>query len=1496
MRKLLTVFFLLFSVFAIAQAPVNDDCAGLINLGEAPWCDSTVFFTNLNATPSDIGNDNVPNIGNCAGLGEMDHDVWFSFIASDTILDYLITVTGITDGMGSTPMNMPQIAVYRGDCEFNGLEILECNAAELNENVVELELSGLDPGLPYYIRITDWSASAAPNWGTFQLCIIEKPPVVILDENIVTTLCSGEIYDSGGPDDDYGPNQNFTFTIQPQPAPACIIFTMHYYNIALSGTDAIRFYNGPNTSSPLLASITGGTTTGGGGVSYTVQANSGALTIQFISDGSLQFDGFFGSWECSTSPCDPPDLIQVTGTASEELIEDLIASAKTQVTITNIDCPAGAYGTFQQGDFTSLGLNEGLVLTSGRVSNAGGIGIPNPGNTFASTSWGANGDPDLDVLSAQFGGSLSNDACIVELDVYVADDELVFEYIFGSEEYPEFVNSSFNDIFALLISGPGIVGQPGLNGQKNMAVLPPPINVPVQINSVNNQQNWEFYRNNAQGTSVVYDGLTSDFLGTKASLTARETVIPCNTYHLKFAIADRGDFSYDSGVFIADIKGGKPLLDVTFNNGIDYLVEGCTNLPDEIVLELSSEFDEEITYDIIVTGTATLGVDYLLNLPPSITIPAGTVPQFVFPIVPLTDALTEGTETIIIQLTNDFGCGNSVLAEVIIELHDELDVDIISLADTAYVCEGIGLQLEVTGAVNYTWTPAGIFADPTGSTPFANPATDTLVYVTGTLGLCSDIDSIFLDVIDPEVEIEAIGPIGICQGDTISLFAQNNVGNSGLQWTANSTILDPLSSPTVDIAPLFNTTYTVTVLLEGCSDSDQITINVDPLTIPTLTFTDTVICQNYSVTLANQLSGVTTTYQWSANPNDPTLTTPNVSGPTVTPDVSTVYTLISTSQNAYCADTTTASVIVVPADVEVIVPVPDSLDICLGTTVNLTAFTSTGGPGFQWLPDDGTLGNPTSPSSTATPEVSTMYYAYLTVGGCTVVDSVYIRVDSIPFNEITQLIPDKESYCQGELITITSPNYEPANFPDIMHQWSPDVGFLTPDSLWNLVIQAVETTTYQRITTNRACADTASIEIIVIPTAFISVTPNPAIICQGDSIQLIVNSDDPIDSYTWEPPIGLSCADCPNPVASPPTTINYQIDGEFEGCPVGTNITVQVITLPQILFPDAPTICPGDSINLNLAAIDPDATYIWTVNGNIVSNEPNPKVSPATTTTYSVIVQKPGCEGELQSVTVVVQSTPPVLTVSPDDIICIGDQITLTASANAPGSFLWSPGAEITESITVSPTTDTDYVIEFTSACYVLTETISIQVSQGFAVDSITVVPPGEVFEGTSLTLQAFTTPATLTAPFYEWYLGQDTIGTGLNLNPFITVAPGVDGDGQVVTFSVVITDAVGCEAEYGIEVTVKNSEYEIPNVFTPDGDGVNDRFRVLKNEGVTVLEFKVFNRWGQKVYDNENGDQGWDGTQNSKPAASDAYAYFILIRNGDGTEIEEKGEITLIR
>ena len=145
----LTLSFLvpfLFISQVFAQAPANDDCDGLIDLGVAPYCPDvtmpggeTDIYSNTDATASDIGSGNVPS---CFVDGATDRDVWFSFTASDTILDYTITVMGVEGPTGEPAMVNPQVAIYRGGCTMNGLAELDCAAAEPGESMVNLTVDG----------------------------------------------------------------------------------------------------------------------------------------------------------------------------------------------------------------------------------------------------------------------------------------------------------------------------------------------------------------------------------------------------------------------------------------------------------------------------------------------------------------------------------------------------------------------------------------------------------------------------------------------------------------------------------------------------------------------------------------------------------------------------------------------------------------------------------------------------------------------------------------------------------------------------------------------------------------------------------------------------------------------------------------------------------------------------------------------------------------------------------------------------------------------------------------------------------------------------------------------------------------------------------------------------------------------------------------------------------------------------------------------------------
>ncbi len=1491
MKRLLLPFFLLLSFSLFAQ-PVNDDCDGLIDLGTIPFCPDSVWYTNVDATESNIGPDNLPTGCDGGNFTEVGGDVWFQFTTNDTLIDIQVTVTGLADPNGSTPMSNPQVAVYRGECLFDELSLLKCGRADDGENIISIDVIGLDPNTTYFIRVSDWSTTTDPNWGSFQLCIDEQDPEFTLCEDGNSIECTGVLYDCGGPDGDYTNNEDGTFTICP-PAPndVCITFNLQYFNIE-DGADVLTFYDGPDTSSPIIDNISGfGGVSGGGGVCFQVQASSGCLTVGFTSNGVVNFEGFCGAWECSSSPCEGPAPIDVDSDPTNEELATFVTTPQTQATITNVDCAQGAYGTFI-GTGTDLGLAKGIVLTSGSIANSVG---PNVSGSISQIN-NTPGDPNLDTLSYLAEGEFfpeSNDACIIELDVFVATDELSFEYIFGSDEYTEWVNSTFNDIFALLVSGPGITGLASLDNQENVAIIPG-TNDPVEINSVNNNLNWEYYRNNEVGQSVEYDGLTSDYLAFKKSLTASIPVIPCTTYHLKFAISDRGDFSLDSGVFIGELKGDVPNLTINFASGVDYFVEDCTGTEDQLLITLENPQPDSQVYDVVIGGTATLGVDYTLSIPSQITLAPG-VTQLEFPIVPLTDGVTEGIETVTITLTNNFGCGNVEVNTIEVEIHDQPLVEIFAGADTAFVCEGDCLPMEVTGGVDYEWvsTFPGVFDDPTSPTPNACPGQSQWVSVTGSITQalgCNDVDSVFLMIIDPMVSIVANSDTDICVGESVSLSAVDNVNGTGLQWSPPDFLDDPFS-PNPIATPPFTTTYQVTVDVAGCTASDFVTISVDPYDPPTLTTTDTLLCQGSVLQLADSMPiFLTTNYIWS--PDDYIITDLDIAGAVAVPQDDITYTLISSSQNNFCADTFTVNVEVLPAQIDI--ENGDYLELCLGDSVLLTTLNSTNGVGITWTPDlflDTLEGG----QVWATPTETVQYFVTLVVGGCTVMDSITIRVDSLPDLSIFPA-PGDNPFCMGEVINLITENYFPGDYPEIEHLWTASIGENSDLDNLNLNITTTQTFTYTRVTTNNACMDTAEIEIIVVDPSSIAITPQDTIICEGNEVQLTAFNPD-TDEFTWSPPETLSCEECPDPVATPSGTTQYVVEAMVSDCPVAASVTINVVEEPDFSFASPPQICLGESITLNTQQDDnPATTYSWSTDppGPFASNVWNPTVSPTQTTTYMLTIDNGICPAMTDQVTVeVVEQT--TMSISEDAIICVDESIELTATANNSGTFTWSTG-DIDEfatssTITVSPGTDNLYEVVFINNCDTVVQSVLVSVENPYNVEiglEPDMVTEG-YFEGEEVVLTAMTDSPNPQGDTYTWHENGNPAG----INSEITIQP----VNNPTSIDLIVTSENGCEYPAFISFNVIPAIANAPNAFTPDGDGINDYFNVLTRGTLLIKTFQVFDRWGEKVYDNDNPGTGWDGTHNGEPMPSDVYVYIIVVETLAQRELEAmKGDVTLIR
>ena len=224
-------------------------------------------------------------------------------------------------------------------------------------------------------------------------------------------------------------------------------------------------------------------------------------------------------------------LIVTPNSVAATLAQDIAGNG---VTITNpqLNCGPNASGVFTYTG-TDLGMTGGILLTTGTATD-----VANPGTYFCDV---ANGNMFSDPNLTNISPLATNDVCILQFDFLPICSNLSITFVFGSEEYPTFVNSQYNDAFGIFLTGPNPSGV-YYTGQ-NIGVLPN--TTPVSINNVNAGLNSTYFHDNytTPNNDIAYDGYT-------IPITSVTQVYPCSTYHMKIAIADAGDEYYDSGVFI----------------------------------------------------------------------------------------------------------------------------------------------------------------------------------------------------------------------------------------------------------------------------------------------------------------------------------------------------------------------------------------------------------------------------------------------------------------------------------------------------------------------------------------------------------------------------------------------------------------------------------------------------------------------------------------------------------------------------------------------------------------------------------------------------------------------------------------------------------------------------------------------------------------------------------------------------------------------------------
>ncbi|MEL6274699.1 MAG: choice-of-anchor L domain-containing protein, partial [Bacteroidota bacterium] len=315
----------------------------------------------------------------------------------------------------------------------------------------------------------------------------------------------------------------------------------------------------------------------------------------------------------------------------QSLIETVLLGDGVEVISVDYDGNPASVALFQNGG-NLIGMDRGIVMSTGVTETGGGlIGVDNNGSEFADNDLpnSINTDPDLAMLTP----NVLQDVTSYTISFRPFGDTLRFRYAFASEEYPEYVCNTFNDVFGFFISGPGING-PFTNNAENIALIPG-TTLPVQINNVNpgvvgdaggdidnctppdgSLAFSQFYiDNNLSNTHPVYDGFTTVF-------TAEAVVIPCEIYTIRLVIADVGDGAFDSGVFLearsfsgnnVDLAFGELSIDGTMAEGCRAAVLNFTN---------STPVPQDRPLAVTFLGDATPGVDYTMP-PSSIVIPAG---------------------------------------------------------------------------------------------------------------------------------------------------------------------------------------------------------------------------------------------------------------------------------------------------------------------------------------------------------------------------------------------------------------------------------------------------------------------------------------------------------------------------------------------------------------------------------------------------------------------------------------------------------------------------------------------------------------------------------------------------------------------------------------------------------------------------------------------------------------------------------------------------------
>jgi gliding motility-associated-like protein len=892
-------------------------------------------------------------------------------------------------------------------------------------------------------------------------------------------------------------------------------------------------------------------------------------------------------------------------TSPETLAQKLLGSG---VIISNVRLHASPLSTgfFVNRGGTALGLDSGLVLSTGRVKTEGNhFGLDGPATGFASSNLDLPGDA---ALSGLIGQGVTSDAAILEFDFVPLGDSIRFRYVFSSEEYPAYACSPYNDVFAFFLSGPGYPAAVNL-------ALVPQTTIPVSINSINSGSPGQgyalstcsdmgngapftqYYLDNAGGNGLTHNGHTT-------VLTAVAAVQPCQSYHLRIAIADAGgtlavpDRTYDSNVFIeahslqsspVHLSSGLPS-----SGGRAYLTEGCERNFLRIQREQATPAPQ--TLYLRYGGAAINGID-LEQLPSTVTIGANDSVALL-PLRALADQLEEGEEELKIFVTSGCGAGVFAFDSLILTIRDYEPLTL-SPSDTA-ICAGATVQLQApSGFQHYQWEGA---TPMPGNAPalMVSPVLQTEYRCIASRGTCRAKGMARVAV--RRLLLAEKRDVYCINGQSGLIRVSASPGWGGVEYSLNGGAFGP--------QPLFTSlaagSYTIRARGGGCMDSISVTL------VRTTAFTDPVISEQVvaaSCTGANgrilaAANGGLLPYEFSIDGNDfATLANFTVSAG--------VHTLSVRDANG-CQD---QKLITIPMDPPITAAFRLQPAGCEGLPDGRLFITAAGGSGAYRY----TLGSgPLQSADSFAVQAGTSQVRIVDDKGCSFTDTV--RIPSLP---LPLFIGNDTAICEGSTVRF-SPVTTATAF-----SWQPHSS-LSATHLANPTATPADTTDYILQASRNGCTATDTIRVNVWK-APVADAGRDTTLCAGREYQLQGRGG---VGYSWQPAPALDRPQSPSPRLKTGISTRFTLQvRDARGCRSLQQDTVMVHFIPAVrAFAGKDTqVVAGQPLQLTATDLSGKATRAswWPVTGLSDPQAFNPVATVREDVHYVLTLATPeGCTGK----------------------------------------------------------------------------------------------------------------------------------------------------------------------------------------------------------------------------------------------------------------------------